>query len=159
MANLIIEKIRSGDFSDFKGASLSMKIPLTREFLNRNLEQLTVSNIKNIKIDAITNKTVLIRIKTALLVSLSITVEVQEEMEKETLGLSMKITDGLGRIGRSVIDSLLPYGMRITNDIVYINLRHFLFKNLENQALLDKITRAILTGGDDRLYLELDLEI
>ncbi|MBV6441506.1 MAG: hypothetical protein DYG98_06195 [Haliscomenobacteraceae bacterium CHB4] len=159
MANVLLEKIRSGDFSDFSGASLSMKIPLTREFLNRNLEKLTISNVKQIKIDSITGSTVLIQIKTALLVSLSITVEVQEELEKGTFGLRMKITDGLGRIGRSVIDSLLPYGMRITDDVVYINLRHFLLKGLENQALIDKITRAVLTGGDDRLYLELDLKI
>ena len=136
-----------------------MKIPLTREFLNSNLEQLSVSNIRYIKIDSIADRTARISIKTTLLVSLHLTVEVQEELDGKRLGLRMKITDGLGRIGQSVVDSLLPDGMSIMDDVAYINLRHFLFKDAEYQPFLDKITRAAIAGGNDRLFLEVELTL
>ncbi len=159
MENLLLYKLQNGDFSDIEGTSISVKLPLTREFLNWNLEQLSINNIKSIKIDYIKeNRMSAIAIKTKLLVRLNIFLEILEDMEGSDLRLRMRITDGLGRIGRSIVNNLLPHGMSITNGIININLQYFLFDNFEYKHLLDKITYAKFTGGEDKIFLELQLK-
>lgn len=159
MTNSVLDRIKQNNFEDLAGASLSFKVPLTRAFLNWNVQRSLPDKIESIKIRSIQGRIIVLNIETMipLLPVFDITVELYEILPIPQLELKMKIVDGLGWLARNVADKLLPDGMDIDGKTLIIDLHQILFKNTKYKTLVDKITYARFTGAKDKLLLEFEL--
>lgn len=160
MAHSLLERIRQGDFKDLAGTVLYFNIPLTRSFLNWNIQQSLPDKIESIKIKSIQGSIIALNVETTipLLPDFDITLELYEILSLPRLELKMKIIDGLGWLARSVVNKLLPDGMDIDGKILTVDLYHFMFENTKYRTLVDKIAFARWVAAKDKLLLEFELQ-
>ncbi len=161
MTNSVLDRIQQGDFKDLAGSSLYFKVPLTRAFINWNVQKLLPNRIESINVKAMQGRTMDLSIETTipLLPVFDITVELYDSLSPPQLVLKMRIVDGLGWLARKALDGFLPEGMDIDGKILTIDLYHFFFEKSKYKSLVNKITYIRLGGTKDKLIVEFELKL
>lgn len=162
MENPILKKIEHGDFSDFNGGKLFVKIPLTLELINIVLAQLPIPSILDVKIESIQHRVGEIKIKVGggkpLTITKRIKIEIEKTIKCPELELRLKIIQGFGRVALEairIINRVLKNNtIDITENIISLKVR-----KIADYSILGKITGAQITGGVNKLFLELTIKL
>jgi hypothetical protein len=161
MLNSLLESLRNTDYQAFRGARLEFVLPMTKGFLNVNLDKFEVGAIKRADIVFIDAVNVSLNVQTSIPFFKNRTIEgiIFEKLEPPRFILRIEIEDGLNALERGVLGRLLPDGIDLDGRMLQVDLRHFLQRRPNLLPLLDRIHDVRLVGERDRFMLKFKFSV